>query len=127
MIKHLWQTHRLAVIAFAVALSALVYFGGKTITSAIYWMDPAHQEQPLAGWMTPRYVAQSYKLPREFLIEALFLDPDAPPRRISLDTIAQQNGVSLADLQTRVDAAAAEHQADRAAHGADGHEQDETE
>ena len=115
MIKHLWQAHRLALMAFIVALSALLYFGAKTITSAIYWMDPAHQEQSLAGWMTPRYVAQSYKLPREFLIDALFLEPNAPPRRVSLEAIAEQNGVTLADLQTRIDAASAAWAAEREA------------
>ncbi|MCF2903600.1 hypothetical protein L0666_01240 [Octadecabacter sp. CECT 8868] len=115
MIKHLWDTHRLALITFAFALGALGYFGVKTISSAIYWMDPAHQNQPLAGWMTPRYVAQSYHLPREFLLEALFITPGTPPRRISLDAIAAANGVTLADLQTRVDAAAALHEAERAA------------
>ncbi|MBU2993636.1 hypothetical protein Q4555_12640 [Octadecabacter sp. 1_MG-2023] len=115
MIKHLWHTHRLALLAFAVAVTALGYFGVKTVSSAIYWNDPAHQNQQLAGWMTPRYVAQSYHLPREYMVEALFIDPDAPPRRISLDAIANANGVSLADLQARVDAAAAQHDADRAA------------
>ena len=113
MIKHLWQTHRLALIAFILAFSALLYFGGKTVTSAIYWMDPAHQEQPLAGWMTPRYVAQSYDLPREYVLPALFFDPETPPRRISLDAIADENGVTLADLQARIDAATAQFEADR--------------
>lgn len=36
-------------------------------------MDPAHQDQDLAAWMTPRYVAQSYKLPPNVLGPALFL------------------------------------------------------
>ncbi|MCF2872274.1 hypothetical protein L0664_14455 [Octadecabacter sp. G9-8] len=94
-------------MAFSVALCALGYFGFKTISSTIYWMDPAHQEQPLAGWMTPRYVGQSYKLPREIVLEALMMDPSAPPRRISVDAIAAKNNVTLDTLQDRVDAAAA--------------------
>ncbi|SMX32010.1 hypothetical protein [Octadecabacter ascidiaceicola] len=119
MIKHLWQTNRLALMAFVVALGALFYFGGKTISSAIYWMDPAHQEQPLAGWMTPRYVALSYKLPREYVLEALFIGPDAPPHRVSLETIAQENNVTLAELQARIDAATARLEADKEARNND--------
>lgn len=107
MIKDLWQSHRMALMGFTVAFAALGYFGFKTISTTIYWMDPAHQHQPLAGWMTPRYVAQSYKLPREALLDALFLDANAPPRRIALYNIARENNVSLADLQDRVDAASA--------------------
>ncbi len=109
MIKHLWHTRRAALLAFGLALAALGYFGVKTVSSTLYWMDPAHQNQPLAGWMTPRYVAQSYDLPRDALRPALFIDLDAPPRRISLATIAAQNGITIADLQARIDAAAATH------------------
>ncbi|HCP80851.1 MAG TPA: hypothetical protein DIT67_04395 [Octadecabacter sp.] len=119
MIRHLWHTHRLALMAFLIALVALVYFGGRTITSTIYWMDPAHQEQPLAGWMTPRYVAQSYKLPREYVQPALFIAPDATPNRVSLESIAQANDVTLADLQARIDAAAAQFELDRDARNND--------
>lgn len=107
MIRTLWNTHRIALIAFTVALCALAYFSVKTISSTIYWMDPAHQEQTLAGWMTPRYVGQSYNLPREIVLEALMMDPNAPPRRISISEIAEQNGMTMDELQTRVDAAAA--------------------
>jgi hypothetical protein len=107
MIKHLWHTHRVALLAFIVALAALGYFGVKTVSSAIYWMDPAHQEQPLAGWMTPRYVGQSYRLPREIVLEALMMDPNAPPQRISVGAIAAKNGVTLEELQDRVSQATA--------------------
>ena len=115
MIKHLWNTHRLALMAFAVALASLGYFGVKSISSAIYWMDPAHQDQALAGWMTPRYVGQSYKLPRAELMDALMMDPDAPPRRVSISEIAAANDMSIADLQSRIDAAVAAFDAEREA------------
>lgn len=113
MIKHLWKTHRLALVAFSVALAALGYFGVKTVSATIYWMDPAHQNQTLAPWMTPRYVGQSYHLPREVVLDALMMDPDAPPRRVSLRDIASDNNVTLDDLQSRVDAAAAAFDARR--------------
>ncbi|MEN8894541.1 MAG: hypothetical protein ABF248_00415 [Yoonia sp.] len=105
--KQLWQTHRAGVIAFGVALAFLGYFALKTVPSTIYWMDPAHQDQPLAGWMTPRYVAQSYKLPPEVLGEALFMVKGDKMRRQSLDTIAAHNDITLAELQARISDAAA--------------------
>lgn len=108
-ILHLWHTQRLALLAFCAALCCVVYFAATSLASFVYWMDPAHQDQALAGWMTPRYVAQSYKLPPAVLGEALFLVRGEGPRRVSLDAIAAENGLTLSDLQSRVDAAAAAH------------------
>ena len=104
MIRHLWDSHRLALMAFVAALTALGFFGVKTITSAVYWMNPAHQNQPLAGWMTPRYVAQSYGLPPDVLGPALFME-QGTPRRMSLEAIMDAQGLTMADLQARIDAA----------------------
>ena len=42
--KHLWQNHRIALSAFVLALGLLGYFAVQTISSTIYWMDPAHQD-----------------------------------------------------------------------------------
>lgn len=105
-LSFLWAQHRVLLLLFCLLLGASGLFGFKTVRAALYWADPAHKEQPLAGWMTPRYVARSYDLPPEYLDEALFLDPQQAPRRISLDEIATRNSVTLDDLQNRITAAA---------------------
>ena len=105
-IAHLWAQHRLLLIVFLIAVGASGFFAIRAVSATIYWMDPAHQDQALAGWMTPRYVARSYQLPPEVLDEALFLNSDEPRRRVSLDVIAAENGLTLALLQVRIDAAA---------------------
>ncbi len=112
-LAHLWAHHRILLMAFVIALSSLGYFGIKSLSATIYWMDPAHQDQPLAGWMTPRYVARSYKLPPDVLGEALFLVKGETPRRISLDALASENNLTLDDLQARIDAAAAAWRAEK--------------
>ncbi|SEW05592.1 hypothetical protein SAMN04488515_0844 [Cognatiyoonia koreensis] len=106
-IKRLWAHHRLLLLGFCVALAALGFFGVRTLSATLYWMDPAHQDQPIAGWMTPRYVARSYQLPPEVLGDALFLVKGDGPRRVSLDVIAAENNLTLDALQTRIDEAAA--------------------
>jgi hypothetical protein len=65
MIRQLWQHYHKALIAFAIAVVAVLYFGFQTLTHALYWNYPAHRDQALAGWMTPRYVANSYAIPPE--------------------------------------------------------------
>ncbi|WP_341366309.1 hypothetical protein [Yoonia sp. BS5-3] len=103
VIKDLWQHNRLALLAFGIALCAFGFFGIKTASHVIYWADPAHQDQPLAAWMTPRYVGQSHQVPPEVVKEAFFLAADGPPRRISIGTIAAEQDMTIAQLQERLD------------------------
>ena len=102
-IKDLWQHNRLALVAFVVAVCALGLFGGRTISHMIYWADPAHQDQALEIWMTPRYVAQSHNVPPAVVQQAFFLDSDAPPVRISIGKIAIENNMTIPQLQARLD------------------------
>lgn len=114
-LKHLWGEHRLALIAFIAALGALAYFSFTTLAAFIYWNDPAHQEQALADWMTPRYVGQSYNLPREVIEDVFFIERGNEPPRMRIGTIAAANDMTLDDLQTRLDAAKAVFEAAREA------------
>jgi len=110
-IKRVWTHHRVAFTAFVGLLCIACYFAFNVISAAVFWNDPRHQDQPLAGWMTPRYVAQSYDLPPEVLGPALFLDLTDPPRRLRLDKIAAANDVTLDRLQQRVSTATAAYRA----------------
>lgn len=106
-VKDLWEHNRLALIAFVVVVCLAGFFGVKSTMQLVYWSDPQHQDQDLAGWMTPRYVARSYDVPPEVVIAAFDLATDAPPRRVSLETLAAQEGVTLDVLQARLDTAIA--------------------
>jgi hypothetical protein len=103
----LWRHNRIALLAFATVVCLAGYFGVRTAAHAIYWADPEHKDQTLTGWMTPRYVARSYNVPAEVVQEAFFLDPKGAPVRISVASIADDHDVSVAELQSRVDAAVA--------------------
>ena len=112
-LRYLWTQHKLALLALVAASGALAYFAVTSIAAFIYWMDPAHQDQPLAGWMTPQYVGQSYHLPREIIEEAFFLERGKNPPRVRISDIAEQNNLTIADLQARIDAAQAAFEAER--------------
>ena len=106
-VKDIWQHNRMALMAFVAVLCLAGFFGFKSVSQFIYWADPQHQDQTLAGWMTPRYVARSYNVPPEVVQAAFALDQDAPPRRISLDTLAAENNVTIDALQSDLDTAVA--------------------
>ncbi len=104
-IKDLWRHNRLALLAFVGVVCVAGFFGFKSASQFIYWNDPRHQDQPLAGWMTPRYVGQSYNIPPEIVLQALDIVNDGPPRRITLDRLADEQGITLDEMQTRVESA----------------------
>ena len=112
-IKLLWTHQRVPFVAFLALLCVAGYFAVNAIAAAIYWHDPRHQDQPLAAWMTPRYIAQSYDIPPHVLGPALFLEPTEPPRRLRLEDIAAAHEVTLHTLQQRVTEATAAYRASR--------------
>jgi len=93
--------------AFIAALALTVFFLFRLTAGLIYWSDAKHIDQPLAGWMTPRYVSQSWSLPPEALVVALGLEQDGSGRRITLKELARQQGRSLDDLIDDLEAAIA--------------------
>ena len=110
----LWTERRWLLLAFLAAILLTGVFAVRTVTSTLYWMDSAHRDQPIEGWMTPRYVSMSYDLPPEVVGLALSLpppgSPGAMPRR-TLQQIADDQSVTLEQLQTRIDMAVADWRA----------------
>lgn len=100
----LWREHRLLAAGFALALVATVVFAVRTAVFWVYWSDPAHRDQGLEGWMTPRYVAHSWGVDRDVVGGALGLAPGGGPR-MTLAEIAADRGVPLAELEADLMAA----------------------
>ena len=105
-----WAKAPLLLSAFAIALGLTVFFGVRFITDAIYWSDPRHQDQPLAGWMTPGYVAMSWDIPRDVMHEMLPPPPDQRGRH-RLDQIAEDRSIALSVLITQIEAEIARYRA----------------
>lgn len=109
-IKDLWTHNRKTFLAFVAVLGLTGFFGARAVTQYVYWSDPARQNQTLAEWMTPRYVARSYNIPPEVVKAAWGLDPDGPMRRASLETIAAEIGLTLDEMEQRIMVASASWQ-----------------
>lgn len=109
------RSHLLAVAIFVVAIGTAATFGIRFASDARYFKDPAHREQALEGWMTPRYVGMSWGLPKHVIGDIMDLDPDSPRdgRPPTLDQVAATLGITLAELQVRVEDGKARHEAER--------------
>lgn len=108
MIGRLWRRHPLLTLAFALALVAVGFFGVRALTFAVTLAWRA--EQPVAAWMTPRYIERTYDLRREELGAILRLD-EAGEAGLSVDALARAAGRPLAEVLAELEAAIAAHEA----------------
>ncbi|MHA6267911.1 hypothetical protein [uncultured Aliiroseovarius sp.] len=112
-LKRIWGAAPIATLILAVALAMSVFFAVRTTASWIYWNDPAHIDQPIEGWMTARYVAYSWDVPRQVMFEALQLgQPGDGPS--SLRRLAEARGIPLDVMIADLEAAIAAHRASQA-------------
>lgn len=117
MLRFLVKRHPMPTALLVVALAFLVWFATAFVREALYFSDPAHQQQDLALWMSPRYVGKSWDLPPEVIVQTMELDADnAQP---TLKEVTADLGISLEELQVRIEAAKAELDALRTQHGGD--------
>lgn len=98
---------RLLLVAFAVALLLSVFFGVQSFRHAAS-ITP-EPDAPVAGWMTPRYVAMSWDVPRDVVAEALGVDLGEGAGRESLAGLAEERGVPVETLVADLEAAIAAH------------------
>ncbi len=101
------RRHAVLSLAFAGALLLTLFFLVRFIVSTVAWSDPDVVEQPIAGWMTPRYVARSWHVAPEVVATALGLPMDGSGRRVTLEEIAVARGENLDALIVGLEAAIA--------------------
>lgn len=102
--RRLWRDHPRLVLAFALALALSAFFAGRIVVSAVYWS--AHRQETLAPWMTLGYVGRSWGIdPRALNAEAGLNLPEG--NRLTLEEIARERGMPMADLIEGLDQAIA--------------------
>ena len=109
--KKLWKKNRWLLLATGFAALITLFFAVRMVVFTIYWSDPAHRDQTLADWMTPRYVAKSWQVPREVVARALGLPQDGAGRRITLKEIASKQHIDFDQLSDKLNAAIKAHRA----------------
>lgn len=105
MIRRVWRSNPILSLAFVLALGACLFFTGRAVVFAtnLYFRS----ERPVAGWMTPRYIARAYGLDRDDLA-ALLASHDPEDATKPLYRIADRDDLALqaliAEVQALVDA-----------------------
>lgn len=112
-IKRLWAAAPLATALLALALAASLFFGAR---AAVFWIDRpsiAERQQPIAGWMTPRYVARSWRVPRGVILGAIGQVEPLPDGPTSLNAIAEMRDMPVDQIIADLETAIAAHQAEQ--------------
>lgn len=110
-LKLLWRDNKVLLAGFVLALAVMLFFALRTAMFWIYWADPAHRNQTIEPWMTPRYIAHSWDVPPPVVGDALGLEPGGP--RITMADVAAREGIGFETLVARVMAAILAHRAAR--------------
>lgn len=99
-----WRERRLLFVAFLLAVAVTLFFAARLVVVAVVWSDPARRDLPVAGWMTPGYVARSWRVPLEDILAALELQRGPGTRPTTLAEIAERSGRPLAEVIAEVEA-----------------------
>ena len=104
--KHLWQTHKILLITFAVALTLTLGFGIRAAMFAprLHFKMPNAAEQPVQAWMTPKFIVHTYDLPGTVVGEVLGIERGSSPH-LPISAIAKARGVDPTTLTIPMDAA----------------------
>jgi hypothetical protein len=113
VIARLWTRHRWLLLGFVLAVALTLFFAIRAVVFSLYWTDPAHRDEAIAGWMTPRYIAYSWEVPPEVIGEALGLQPDGNSRRMTIGEYARETGTSVEDVAARLTGAITAYRAER--------------
>ncbi|WP_138934073.1 hypothetical protein [Roseovarius arcticus] len=93
-LNRLWAAAPIATVILVLSLIAATVFGAR---SAVFWINrppPAERELTIATWMTPRYIARSWGVPPEVILDAIHAPRPPPNGPMSLTQLADYRGVT---------------------------------
>lgn len=111
LIRRAWAAAPLAVIILALASVAAGVFAVRSAMFWYYWSDPAHRDQQIAAWMTPGYIAHSWYVPRDVVLDALGAPRGKDARPRNLRELSDLLGVPVEQLVAQAESAIADYRA----------------
>lgn len=110
-LRRLWSRHPVLLSAFVLAAALSVFLTGRIVVKTVYWAT--HSEAEIAPWMTIGYIGRSWGLdPREIDSRAGLPLPERG-RALTLEEIARERGVPVADIVSLVRATVADLKAEQ--------------
>ncbi len=108
------RRHPILTLTFALALVLTLFFAVRFTVQVVYWSNPDHRNQQVQPWMTVGYIGKSWGLPAREIDAMAGLPPPQRGRPASLQQIARDRGVPVAEVIAQVESALAVLLAQRA-------------
>jgi len=106
----IWKSHPFLGTVFVLTAAVTGFFLIRAAIFFLVWSDPDRAPPPIQPWMTPRYVGRGWDIPRNEMVQLLGLPPKGEyRRRLTLEDIAEDQGIAVEELINRINA----HVADR--------------
>ncbi len=105
-IKHLWQDHRLLLLGFVIASLFTIMFLVRTIMDTVYFQN--NQDREIEPWMPIGYIAKTYDVPPEVLLQSVGIPLDNSVRR-RIRRVAQETGIPYEQLVAQLMDAIEQH------------------
>lgn len=87
-LKRLWHEHKLMLIGFVLVSILTLLFFMRTVIGAVYFNN--NKDRPIEPWMPIGFIAKSYQVPSEVLVQAVGIPLDKSIlrqlRRVSQET-----------------------------------------
>lgn len=112
--RDLFHRHPVTAGILALSVALMLFFAVRLTVGAVYWSQ--HRAEPVAGWMTIRYVGRSWQVdPRAIIDLTGYTVPQGNP--VTIEEIAKARGVPVGQVITEIEDAVARL---RAGDGPDG-------
>lgn len=107
MARHRKFIARGLAVVLVLAVLGMVFFAARAMMVTSAWHNHPNPQDPIAGWMTPRYISRSWQVPPEIVAQALALETDGSGRKVTLAELAAERGTDLDALTAALTAAIA--------------------
>ncbi|MBN2630403.1 MAG: hypothetical protein JXR75_07670 [Rhodobacteraceae bacterium] len=108
------RRHPILTLTFALALALTLFFAVRFGVQVVYWSNPEHRNQQVQPWMTVGYIGKSWGLPAREIDALAGLPSPERGRPFTLEQIARDRGVPVAEVIAQVESALAVLLAQRA-------------
>ena len=97
---YLWQKHRLLLVGFSLASMVTLFFLVRFSLSLFYWSN--HQDTQIEAWMPVGYIARSYDVDRDWLMQQTGLPAEQYRPRLSIEDAARNAGIGFEDMRAQL-------------------------
>ncbi|GAA3873650.1 hypothetical protein [Celeribacter arenosi] len=97
-LRRFWRAAPIATVVLVLSIAMAGFFTVRSLAFWFYWHGAESRQQPIEPWMTPGYIAHSWHVPPEIVLEAVGAPMPPPKGPMNLIDIAHLRDVPVETL-----------------------------